>query len=256
MTDPALPSFSLEGKVALITGGSRGLGQAMSRGFAAAGAEVIVASRKAENCEKLASELTEKYGRRALGVGCHVGKWDDLKNLVDRAYAEFGRVDVLVNNAGVAVPYESLESISEELYDKTLDVNLKSVFRLSTLIGKRMSEGEGGSILNISSIGAIHPTPMAMPYVAAKAGVVNLTQSLARAYGPKVRVNCIMAGRFRTDISKAWDMEQVLEEVKASTLQRLGEPEDVVGAALFFASDASSYVSASSLKVDGGEVYP
>jgi NAD(P)-dependent dehydrogenase (short-subunit alcohol dehydrogenase family) len=248
--------FSLQGKVALVTGGSRGLGRAMVTAFARAGADVIIASRKADACQALAREISESTGRRALGIGCHVGKWDQLAELTNRAYDEFGQVDVLVNNAGVSVPYDSLESITEELYQKTLDVNLMSVFRLSTLIGRRMADGSGGSIVNISTIGAVHPTPLALPYCAAKAGVVTLTQGLARAYGPKVRVNCIMAGRFRTDISKAWDMEVVLKEVKAFALERLGEPEDVVGPALFYASDASAYVTATSLRVDGGEIYP
>lgn len=248
MHDP----FDLSGKIALITGGSRGLGRAMALAFAARGADVVVASRKMEQCEHVAGEI-ERLGRRALAVATHVGKWDEVGRLVDRAYGHFGRVDVLINNAGLSPLYPRLDEVSEELFDKVVAINLKGPFRLSALIGQRMADGDGGAIINVSSTAAVTPSPASEPYGAAKAGLNALTRSLAHAYAPKVRVNCIMPGPFLTDISKAWDME--LFERTASEripLQRGGQPHEIVGAALYFASAASSFTTGAVLAVDGG----
>ena len=245
--------FDLTGKVALVTGGSRGLGREMVLAFAEAGADVVIASRKLANCEQLASEVEKSTGRKALPVGCHVGNWDDLSNLVDVSYERFGKLDVLVNNAGMSPLYENLVDISEELYDKVLAVNLKGPFRLMALVGDRMSKTDGGSIINVSSTAAVNPSPIELPYSAAKAGLNALTRGFARAYGPKVRVNCIMAGPFLTDISKAWNMEAFEKQAKLGmALQRGGQPDEVVGAALYFASDASSFTTGAVLRVDGG----
>lgn len=249
MTDAALP---LEGKVALVTGGSRGLGREMVLAFAKAGADTIVVSRKIDSCEKLAAEVTETTGRRSLPVACHVGDWDAQEALVARAYEEFGAVDVLVNNAGMSPLYPSLEEISEALFDKVFDVNLKGAFRLTTLIAPRMAAAGGGSIVNISSIASERPTPDDLPYAAAKAGLNILTKGFAQAYGPTVRINAIMAGPFLTDISKAWDMEVVADKMKALPLQRAGNPDEIVGAALYLAGPASSYTSGAIIPVDGG----
>ena len=243
---------ALDGKVALVTGGSRGLGREMVLAFAEAGADVVISSRKLAGCEDLAEEVRHKTGRRALAHACHVGQWDALEELVDAAYGEFGKVDVLVNNAGMAPLYESLDTVSEELFDKVLAVNLKGPFRLTALVGKRMTETGGGSILNISSIAAVRPTADDLPYAAAKAGLDVLTAGYARALGPLVRVNTLMAGPFFTDISKAWDRDAFDAYATAFPLQRGGRPEEVVGAALYFASDASSFTTGSVLRVDGG----
>jgi NAD(P)-dependent dehydrogenase (short-subunit alcohol dehydrogenase family) len=246
-------SGALEGKVALVTGGSRGLGRAMALGFADAGADVIIASRKLENCEAVAREV-ESRGRRALAVACHVGHWDELGSLADRAYEAFGRVDILVNNAGMSLLYDSLPEVSEELWDKVVDLNMKGPFRLTALIGSRMADGPyGGSIINVSSTGSIRPAPFMLPYDAAKAGVNALTVGFAHAFGPTVRVNCIMAGPFMTDVTAAWDIPAFEAAVKAShALGRGGQPSEIVGAALYFASDASSYTTGAILRVDGG----
>ena len=249
--------FDLSGKVAIITGGSRGLGLNMAWAFAAAGARVIVASRKQEVCDAAAEEIQTGTGRECLGAAYHAGSWEDGDRLAELAYARFGRVDVLVNNAGMSPLYRSLTDVSQALYDKVLDVNLRGPFRLSSLIGERMAEGEGGSIINVSSTAAVQPTPTELPYAMAKAGINAFTLGLARAYAPKVRVNCIMPGPFLTDISKAWDMEAFNERARTTIpLQRGGEPDEIVGAALYFASDASSYTTGSVLKVDGGSAYP
>ncbi len=245
--------FDLSGKVALVTGGSRGLGKEMAMAFAEAGADVVIASRKLENCQRVAREIEETTGRSALPLAFHVGKWELLDALADAAYQRFGHVDILVNNAGMSPLYNSLTEISEELYDKVLGVNLKGPFRLSALIGERMAEGHGGSIINVSSIAAISPSPHEIPYGAAKAGLNALTLGFARALGPKVRVNCIMAGPFLTDISKAWNMEAFEKQAQLSiAMKRAGRPDEVVGAALYFASDASSFTTGAILRLDGG----
>ena len=249
--------FDLSGKVAVITGGSRGLGLEMARAFAAVGARVVIASRKQDACDAAARQVAEESGQECLGFAYHAGSWEDGDRLADFAAERFGRVDVLVNNAGMSPLYETLAGISESLYDKVLDVNLRGPFRLSALIGERMAAADGGSIINVSSIAAVQPTPNELPYAMAKAGLNALTLGLARAYAPKVRVNCIMPGPFLTDIAKAWDMEAFQKRAELGIpLQRGGEPDEVVGAALYFACNASSYTTGAVLKIDGGSAYP
>jgi NAD(P)-dependent dehydrogenase (short-subunit alcohol dehydrogenase family) len=243
--------FDLSGRVALVTGGTRGLGLAISRAFSSAGADVIVASRKADACREVAEEL-RSAGGRALGQACHVGRWDEIGRLVDAAYGEFGRVDILVNNAGVSPQYSALADVTEELFDKVIGVNLKGPFRLSALVGERMAAGEGGSIINVSSIGAVRPTGDIVPYAAAKAGLNALTVGFAHALGPKVRVNAIMPGPFLTTISRAWDMDALARLTQTFPLCRAGRAEEIVGAALYLAGDGSSYTTGSILPVDGG----
>ncbi|MFF3573337.1 SDR family NAD(P)-dependent oxidoreductase [Nocardia jiangxiensis] len=241
--------FSLDGKVALVTGGSRGLGREMVLAFAAAGADVVITSRKAEACESVAKEVAA-LGRRALAVGCHVGEWDQIDALVEAAYAEFGTVDVLVNNAGMSPLAPSSAQTSEELFDKIVDVNFKGPFRLCALVGERMATGEGGSIINVSSSGALMPQPGFGPYSGAKAGLNALTHVFAREYGPKVRVNTISAGPFLTDIAKSWPEEG--RRTSRSAAGRPGDPSEIVTTALYLASPASSYTTASLIRVDGG----
>ncbi|MDY6880312.1 MAG: SDR family oxidoreductase [Thermodesulfobacteriota bacterium] len=244
--------LDLTDKVALVTGGSRGLGREMVLAFAQAGADVVIASRKSRACEELALEVEAKTGRKALSYACHVGHWDQIEGLVEASYERFGKIDILVNNAGKSPIYESLVDVSEDLYDKVLAVNLKGPFRLIALVGERMSKGKGGSIINISSVGSIRPTPEIIPYSAAKAGLNAMTVGFAHAFGPKVRVNCIMCGPFLTDISRAWDMEVFNERAQTYALRRGGEPREVVGAALYFASAASSFCTGAVLRLDGG----
>lgn len=243
--------FELTGKVAIVTGGSRGLGREMVLAFAEHGADVIIASRKMENCESVAQEV-RSLGRRALPVAYHAGSWADADRLTAAAYGEFGHVDVLVNNAGMSPLYRSLDDVSEELFDKVIGVNLKGPFRLSSLVGTRMAAGDGGAIINVSSVASQRPSPSEAPYGAAKAGINSLTLSMAAAFGPKVRVNCIVPGPFLTDISKAWDLEAFSARAKSAfALGRGGEPHEIVGAALYFASGASSYTTGALLNVDG-----
>ena len=244
---------NLEGKVALVTGGSRGLGREMVLAMARAGADVAITSRKVDRCKAVADEVVATTGRRAFVHGCHVGHWDEIEALVDATYAELGRVDVLVNNAGMSPLYPDLASVSEELFDKVVAVNLKGPFRLAALVGARMAEADGGSIINVSSVAAVRPTPAELPYGAAKAGLDALTIGFAQAYGPKVRVNSIQCGPFYTDISEAWDKEQAAKTFATYPLGRGGEPHEIIGTLLYLASDASSFTTGTVLRVDGGQ---
>ena len=244
------PSFDLTGKVAIVTGGSRGLGRTIALAFAGAGADLVITSRKLDVCKAVCEEI-EALGRRALPYACHVGHWDDLEGLVAAAYSQFGKVDVLVNNAGKSPLYPSLLDVTEKLWDSVFAVNLKGPFRLSVLVADRMRQGAGGSIVNISAYGALRPMPYIAPYAAAKLALNNITVSLAREFGPKVRVNAIMPGAFQTDAARDW---QPGEWERMASLGRIGRPEELVGAALYFASDASSFTSGATLRVDGGIV--
>jgi NAD(P)-dependent dehydrogenase (short-subunit alcohol dehydrogenase family) len=244
--------FDLSDKVALVTGGSRGLGRAMVLGLAEAGADVIVVSRKLDACVAVAGEV-EALGRRALAISANVGRWEELDQLVDAAYAGFGRVDVLVNNAGMSLLYGDLSDVTEAMWDKVVGLNLKGPFRLTALVGARMMAAGGGSIINVSSTGSIRPAPFMLPYDAAKAGLNAMTVGFAHAFGPAVRVNCIMAGPFFTDVARHWDLDAFEAAARARhALQRGGQPDEIVGAALYFASGASSYTSGAVLRVDGG----
>jgi NAD(P)-dependent dehydrogenase (short-subunit alcohol dehydrogenase family) len=251
MTTPR-PSDLLTGKTAIVTGGSRGLGREMAQGFARAGANIVVASRKLDNCKKLAEELEEETGNRCVPHACHVGHWDELPGLVDAAYDAFGRLDILVNNAGMSPLYPALDEVSEELFDKTVNVNLKGPFRLCALAGARMKSSGGGLIINVSSIASVRPTPRELPYAAAKAGLNVLTTGFALSLGPEVRVNTIMAGPFLTDIARAWDMQSFENHAQSFPLRRAGQPDEIVGAALYLASPAASFTTGAVITVDGG----
>ncbi|MDB5428888.1 MAG: short-chain dehydrogenase/reductase [Caulobacter sp.] len=242
--------FDLTGKVALVTGGSRGLGRAIALGFAAAGADLIIASRKLEACEAVAGEI-RALGRRALAVQCHVGQWDDLQRLTDQAYEAFGRVDVLVNNAGMSPLAASSLETTEALFDKIVDVNFKGVFRLTALIGSRMAEDGGGSIINVSSMGAAKPRPFIAPYAGAKAALNTISVAFAEEFGGGgVRVNVISPGGFLTDVSGEWANDESLKATVA--LGRFGRPQEIVSTALYLASDHSSYTTGANIWVNGG----
>ncbi len=240
--------FDMSGKIVLITGATRGLGYAMSKAFAELGADIVVSSRKLDDCQKVAKEI-ETMGRRALPYACHVGKWNELDGLVDAAYDTFGNVDVLINNAGVSPVAPSSFETSEELVDKVLAVNFKGPFRLMALVGPRMVKAGKGCIINVTSAGAVRPEPAFAPYAGAKAGLNIMTHALAFEYGPKVRVNAIMAGPFWTDISKSWREEA--DKTIDSAARRIGRPDEIVTTALYLASDYSSYTTGAVIEVSG-----
>jgi NAD(P)-dependent dehydrogenase (short-subunit alcohol dehydrogenase family) len=244
--------FDLSGKVAVVTGGSRGIGRAVAEGLATAGADVVVASRKLPNCETASREIAASTGRRVLPVACHVGVWEDCDRLVDTVYDQFGRCDILVNNAGMSPLYDDLTAVSEELYDKVHAVNARGPFRLSVLIGSRMAQGDGGSIINVSTVGSWRPLPDDLPYAMAKAGLNALTLGLAGAWSPKVRANVVLPAAFDTDITKAWGAEVKARVAETNPMKRIGQPEDMVGVCVFLASDSASYVNGAQVPVDGG----
>ena len=245
---------SLAGKVALITGGSRGLGRAMALAFARAGADIAVVSRKIEACRETARDLTA-LGVRAFPFACHIGHWDAIEPMAQAVYDHFGRVDVLVNNAGMSPLYPSLKAVSEDHFDKVIGVNFKGPFRLTALVGARMAAGGGGSVINISSIASLEASPWALPYAGAKAGLNALTSGFAAAYGPKVRVNTICVGPFATDVAEHWQDPPDHERPGLTRAgMRVGLPDEIAGAALYLAGDASNFTSGALIRVDGGPV--
>lgn len=243
--------FDLTDRVVLVTGGSRGLGREMAFAAARCGADVVIASRNLQSCADAAEQITAATGRAALAHQAHVGRWEELEPLVAAAYARFGKVDVLVNNAGMSPLYDSLGSVSEKLFDSVVNLNLKGPFRLTALIGERMVAAVGGSIINVSSSGSLRPDASMLPYAAAKAGLNTLTEGFAKAFGPTVRVNTLMAGPFLTDVSKAWSFGEQNPFARLP-LQRAGDPPEIIGAALFLMSDASSFTTGSVVRADGG----
>ena len=249
MTDLAT-LHDLTGKVAVVTGGSRGIGRSIVQFLAAAGADVVVSSRKLDACERTAAEVAASTGRRAEAIACHVGHWDDCDRLVAETLERFGRLDVFVNNAGMSPLYESLDAVTEELWDKTVAVNLKGPYRLAVLAGTHMAAGEGGSIINIGTAGSLVASVNELPYACAKAGLNALTIGLAEAFSPKVRVNAILPGAFRTDVTKAWGEEALSGSYVP--LGRLGEPDEIGALAVHLARAASSYTTGAIIRVDGG----
>ncbi|ORA20091.1 SDR family NAD(P)-dependent oxidoreductase [Mycobacterium arosiense] len=245
--------FDLTDRVILITGGSRGLGREMAFGAARCGADVVIASRNLDNCVRTAEEIEAETGRATMPYQVHVGRWDQLDGLVEATYERFGKVDTLINNAGMSPLYDKLTDVTEKLFDAVINLNLKGPFRLSALVGERMVATGRGSIINVSTAGSLRPTPDIIPYAASKAGLNAMTEALAKAYGPAVRVNTLMAGPFLTDVSKAWNLEAAHQNpFQGLALKRAGEPREIVGAALFLASDASSFTTGSILRADGG----
>jgi NAD(P)-dependent dehydrogenase (short-subunit alcohol dehydrogenase family) len=242
----------LTGKVALVTGASRGLGLAISRGLLEVGATVIVSSRKIEACESAVAELNESGPGTAHSFALHVGKWDSIEPAVDSIIEQFGSIDIVVNNAGIAPLAENLASVSEGLWDKTIEVNLKGPFRLMAVAGDRMAAAGGGSIINISSIGAERPSPPEAMYAAAKNGLNALTRAFAQEYGPTVRVNCVMPGGFATDMAENWDDEFIGKIVDRLPAGRLGLPAEIAGMVTYLASDAAGYTTGAIIPVDGG----
>jgi NAD(P)-dependent dehydrogenase (short-subunit alcohol dehydrogenase family) len=245
--------FDFAGKTALVTGGSRGLGREIALALAGFGAQVVVTSRKLESCESVVAEIQARGGK-ALALACHVGRWNELETLVEKTISAFGRLDILVNNAGLSPLAPSSVETSEELFDKVVAVNFKGPFRLAALAGAHMAAQGGGSIINVSSIGALFPSPNNAPYAGSKAALNTITMALAREFGPTVRVNAIMPGSFRTDIAKAWPADK--EANTPAAAQRFGEPEEIVSAVLYLASEHSSFTTGSVIRVDGGRYAP
>jgi NAD(P)-dependent dehydrogenase (short-subunit alcohol dehydrogenase family) len=250
MTDPL---FSVAGQVVLVTGGSRGLGRAMSLGLAERGARVVIASRKTDACDKLAAQIRGDGGQ-AFSLACHVANWESLDRVVADAVGRWGRLDALINNAGMSPLAPSLLETSETLFDKVIGVNLKGPTRLTALAAEAMKASGGGSIVNISSLASVKPIATAPVYSAAKAGLNALTRAAAVEYaGAGIRVNGIVCGTFDTDASAGFvrNADLLPEIVRPIALGRVGRPGEIVGAAVYLLSDASSYTTGSLMTIDG-----
>lgn len=249
--------FSLEGKVALVTGGSRGIGKATAIDFARAGADVVVTSRKLPELERVADEIRE-LGRKSLAVATHVGRMDQLQPLVDTVVAEFGKIDILVNNAGTSPVMSPALELEERAWDSIMNLNLKGLFFLSQAVAKVMKEYGGGRIINVASVDAFTPEYHIGAYSISKAGVVMATQVMAREWAEhNIRVNTIAPGYVHTRLLDShWEVapEDKPKVIKKITMGRIAEPDEITGAMIYLASDASSYVTGQTVIVDGGRL--
>jgi NAD(P)-dependent dehydrogenase (short-subunit alcohol dehydrogenase family) len=249
-----MTELSLEGKVALVTGASRGIGRAIASRFAQAGARVVVSSRKLDGVQSVADEI-KAAGGVALAVQIHVGRTDDVTNLVIRTLEAFGRVDVAVNNAGTNPHFGPLLTAEEGQLDKILDTNIKGAFRVCKAVAPIMEKQGGGKIINVASIAGLRPSPGMGVYSVSKAALIMLTQVLAVELGhANIQVNAIAPGVIKTHLSELlWQTPQIAEPILNRTpLGRFGEPEDVAGLALYLASPASDFVTGGVFVVDGG----
>jgi len=246
--------FDLKGRVALVTGASRGIGEAIAKAYAERGARVIVSSRKQDGCEAVAGAIVAAGGE-AVAMACHIGDMEALAKLFAAIQERYGRLDVLVNNAATNPYYGHVLDTDLGAFQKTVDVNIRGYFFASVLGGRLMRSGGGGSIINIASVNAIRPGPLQGIYSVTKGAVLNMTKAFARECGPEgIRCNAILPGLIRTKFAGTLisDEQQLQHYVGSNPLRRVGEPQDIAGAAVFLASDASSYVTGEFLVVDGG----
>jgi NAD(P)-dependent dehydrogenase (short-subunit alcohol dehydrogenase family) len=245
--------FSLKNRVVVITGASRGIGEATAKGLAQAGADLAIASRKLPDLEKVAEEI-KKTGRKCLPVAAHVGKIEEINNLVKKVLEEFGKIDVLVNNAATNPTMAPAIDIDERAWDSIMNLNLRGLFFLSQAVAKVMREKGGGKIINVASVAGI--TPDILPiYSISKAGVIMATKVMAQQWAPyNIRVNAIAPGLTKTRFSEAlWKNDQILQMAMSRTpMARPADPEEMVGAIIYLASDASSYVTGQVIAIDGG----
>jgi len=251
---PAGSLFDLSGRVALVTGASRGIGSAIARTLAEHGAQVVLSSRKQADLDAEAERINTQYAERATPIAAHAGRPEDLERLVQQVMERFSRIDILVNNAGTNPYFGPVMGAELAAWDKTFEVNLRGVFVLTRLVYQASMEAHGGAIVNISSIGGLRPGLGLGVYNITKAGVIMLTRQLARELGGNVRVNAVAPGLIKTRFAEAlWGNQEILDRVLAQNpMGRIGLPEEVAGAVLFLASDAASYVNGEVLVVDGG----
>ena len=254
MSETFMSKFALDGKVALVTGGSRGIGREIALGLAQAGADIVLASRKLPDLEAVANEIS-KLGRKALSVSANLRHFPDIEVLVKKAANEFGHIDILINNAATNAVWGSVLNVDEKAWDITLDLNLKGYFFTAQAVSKLMCQQGSGSIINITSVDGIRPRLGAGIYSISKAGIIMMTQVLAQELGQNnIRVNAIAPGLTKTRFSEPiWKNQDILNIAMSRTpLGRPAEPEEMVGAIIYLASDASSYVTGQVLAIDGG----
>jgi NAD(P)-dependent dehydrogenase (short-subunit alcohol dehydrogenase family) len=246
--------FDLTGRVAVVTGASRGIGEAIAKAYAERGARVVVSSRKQAACDEVAGEIAAAGGD-AVAIACHIGDMDALQQLFGEVGRRYGRLDVLVNNAATNPYYGHILDTDPGAFQKTVDVNVRGYFFASVLGGRMMRGSGGGSIINVASVNAVRPGPLQGIYSITKGAVLNMTKAFARECGPDgIRCNAILPGLIRTKFAGALlaDEQQLEHYVGDNPMRRVGEPRDLAGAAVFLASDASSYVTGEFLVVDGG----
>lgn len=249
-----IADFSLKDKIALITGASRGIGEAIARGFSEQGATVVISSRKQEGLDAVAASINDGGGK-CVPIACHAGKPEAIAALFDRIEKEWGRLDILVNNAATNPFFGPASEISESAFDKTIEVNLKGYFIMTQHAVRMMKASGGGSIINIASIAGIRPGPNEVTYAMTKAAVINMTKGFAKELGRSgIRVNAIAPGLVDTHFAKVLiDTKEIHDVAIARTpLGRHGEPNEMVGGAIFFASEASSFATGATLVLDGG----
>lgn len=248
--------FRLDGKIAIVTGSTKGIGKAMARGLASAGATVVVSSRKQVLCDEVAAELREETGGQVIGLSCHVGDWDAMPDFVSEVHRQLGAIHVLVNNAGINPARITASDMKLEYWRKLFAVNLEGPLRLSQCVAPIMREQGGGSIINIATMAGYSSGPNICAYGASKAGLINLTKSMAQEWAPwNVRVNVLSPGPFLTEmVEGATRTSPGFKELIASgtMLKRIAEPEEIVGPVVYLASDASSFVTGDDLSVSGG----
>ena len=255
MTD-ATKLFDLSGKVAIVTGSTKGIGRAMASGLAQAGASVVISSRKQELCEKVASEIEAETGATTLGLACHVGDWDAIPGFVSSVSERFGHIDVLVNNAGITPTRLTVSDITQDVWQKIFSVNVEGPLRMSQCVAPLMRAHGSGSIVNIASMAAYSGGPGVCAYAASKTALVNLTKSMAQEWMPwNIRVNVLSPGPFLSEMVEGAERNApgFKDMIANGTLmKRVADPAEVIGPVLYLASDASSFVTGDDLSVSGG----
>lgn len=250
--------FDLTGKVAVITGSTKGIGEAIAHRFAEHGARVVISSRKADACARVAGDINARWGKGqevAFPVACNINLREQLDNLVAQARARWGRIDVLVCNAAVNPVFGSMSQMTDEAFDKIMGANVRSNHQLCNLVIPEMVARRDGSIIIVSSIGGLRGSPVLGAYCISKAADFQLARNIAVEYGiHNIRANCIAPGLIKTDFAKAlWDNPEILARSTATApLKRIGEPDEIAGAAVFLASRAAAFMTGQSIVVDGG----
>lgn len=246
--------FDLSGKVALITGSTKGIGLAIAEEMAGAGAKVVISSRKEEVCESVARQICEEGGE-AVAIPCNINYKDQLQNLVDKTTVHFGKIDVLVCNAALNPYYGPSQDIPDDAFKKIMDTNIGQVHRLCQMVIPQMAERGEGSVIIVSSVGGLKGTDVLGAYAISKAADMQIARNLAVEWGPKnIRVNCIAPGLVKTDFARAlWENPETYKKIVAQyPLRRIGDPKEIAGTAIYLASEAGSFITGQTIVVDGG----